>query len=125
MGRLALRALAVCACVVALSVSAGGQDRDGKDNVVGTKWSYEITNGKEKEEGQFRAYNAELFKGAKKVGKSHPKSATETTLVITDYEPLNGKAVLRKVGHHPAIWKGTLTKSNGSSWEMKVTVKDK
>jgi len=101
------------------------QDRDGKDDVVGTIWHYTITQGNKKDSGQFRVYLKDIFKGKDKVGHVVPKDGDETTLHFTDYKEFKGTAVLRKVKRTPATWKGTLNKQNGTQWEMTVIVKDK
>jgi hypothetical protein len=118
-------------CVIALLISANvnlqtaiAKDKDGKDDVVGTIWSYTLTNKNKKESGQFRLYNLEIFKGAKKVGYGIRKDDDEAKLIVKNYPPLNGTAVMRKVGRKPPIWKGTLIKEDGSKWQMESTVKD-
>lgn len=117
------------ACVVVvwfcLANPACAQDRDGKDDVVGTIWRYTITNGNKKDNGQFRVYKKDIFKGSKKVGEVHPKDEDETTLVFTNYEEFKGKAVLRKTKTSPPTWNGTLHRQNGTHWKMEVVVKDK
>ena len=101
------------------------QDRDGKDDVVGTIWHYTITHGNKKDSGQFRVYLKDIFKGKDKVGNIVPKDADETTLYFTDYKEFKGTAVLRRVKRNPVTWKGTLNRQNGTRWEMTVIIKDK
>lgn len=108
-----------------LPLSIQAQDRDGKDDIVGTIWRYTITHGSKKDTGQFRVYLKEIFKGKDKVGYVQPKDNDETTLHFTDYKEFKGTAVLRKTKRSPSTWQGTLSKQNGTKWEMTVIVKDK
>jgi hypothetical protein len=98
--------------------------KDGKDDVMGAVWSYTLTKGDDTVTGQFRVYNREIFKGHKKVGKVDIEDDDETKLSFTDWDEMNGKAVLRKTKRHPPGASGTLTKKDGSEWTMKVTWKD-
>lgn len=120
--RLRMSALFVVALVFVVAPCLG---RDGKDDVVGTIWSYTITRGDKVEKGQFRCYQKELFKGENKVGEVHPKDDDETTLVFTDFGELNGKVKIRKVKRKPVVWKGTLNKDKGRKWDIRITVKDR
>lgn len=113
------------ALLLLLPLSIQAQDRDGKDDVVGTIWRYTITHGNKKDTGQFRVYLKEIFKGKDKVGYVVPKDNDETTLHFTDYKEFKGTAVLRKTKRSPPTWQGTLNKQNGTRWEMTVIIKDK
>jgi hypothetical protein len=97
--------------------------KDGKDDIVGAVWEYTLKKGKETSSGQFRVSENRIFKGAKKVGKVEP-NGDETTITITDWDEMNGTAKLTKNRRAPAGASGTLTKKDGSEWEMKVTWKD-
>ena len=114
-------------CMVAsaaLAAKGPAKGKDGKNDVMGATWTCTISRGKEQSSGRFRVYKNEIFKGAEKVGRIETKDEDETTLVITGIPELNGKAVLRKVKQRPPGANGTLTKANGTTWEMKVTWKD-
>ena len=74
---------------------------------------------------EIRVYQKVIYKGDKKVGDVQPKDDDETTLVFTNYAEFKGKAVLRKVKRMPPVWKGTLTKDDGTEWQMDVEVKDR
>jgi hypothetical protein len=125
------RILAATLLVTIAAAPAEAQDKkkkrkkDGKDDVVGTIWSFTARKGSETEKGRFRVYEKEVFKGSEKVGVVIPKDKDETTLVVTGFPKLNGKVVLRKVGHNPTVWSGDLLHENGSKWHIRVEVKDK
>lgn len=113
-------------CASSLVIGAGAlRTAIADDHVVGTIWSYHLKHKGKKESGQFRMCNMEIFKGPNKIGSGIRKDDDEAKLIITDYPPLNGTAVMRKVGEKPAVWKGTLVKDNGSVWSMEATVKEK
>jgi len=107
------------------ALAAEKKKKKDKDNVVGTIWAYKLKKDDKAENGQFRVYKLEVFKGDKKVGKVVPKDEDETKLIITEYEPLNGAAILRKTRTKPPVWKGTLVKDDGSKWSMEVEIKNK
>jgi hypothetical protein len=107
-----------------LSSFAAAQDKDGKDDVVGAIWKFTMSNGTQKESGQFRVYRHVVFKGAKRVGTIQPRG-TDTTLTITDFPKLNGKVELRKVKRDPPVWRGIFHKTDGTKWEIEVEIKDK
>jgi hypothetical protein len=94
------------------------------DNIMGVIWSYTLTKGDKKENGTFRVYKKEIFKGDKKVGHVDVKDEDETTLVFTDWSEMNGTATLRKTRKNPPTAGGTLRKKDGSEWEMKVQWKE-
>lgn len=100
-------------------------DKDHKDDVVGTRWEYKIESNGETEKGTFRCENYDLYRGDTKIGRVMPKSKTETRLVITQYPPLNGNIILKKVGTHPARWTGTVFRADGVKAEIHIEVKDK
>jgi hypothetical protein len=104
-------------------VLATGQDKDGKDDVVGTIWKFTMTNGPQKETGQFRVHKHVVYKGAKKVGLIEPKGL-QTTLIINDFPKLNGRVELTKVKAKPPVWRGTYHRSDGTKWNIEVEVKD-
>src|SRR5687767_13444736 len=95
------------------------KDRDGKDDVMGAIWSYTLTKGDETSHGKFRVYNKEVFKGSEKVGSVDVEDEDQTTITFTKWPEMNGKAVLRKTKRNPPGAAGTLTKTDGSQWEMK------
>lgn len=104
---------------------AKGRKKDGKDDVVGTQWAYTITRNGKEESGQFRCYQKELFKGKTKVGEVQPKDDDQSTLIFTDFGELNGKITIRRVKRKPPVWKGTLKRENGRSWDIVIRVKDR
>jgi hypothetical protein len=118
--------LATCAYSLLIGANGALQTASAKDRVVGTIWSFTLSRkGRDDQKGQFRMYNLEIFKGPKKVGTGIRDGATTGKLIITDYPPFNGIAVMRKVRHNPARWSGTLTKTNGKEWHMVAEVKEK
>lgn len=117
-------------CLVLVPVSVYGQAKEkgkakDKDNVVGTIWEYKAVNGSKVEKGTFRVSDKEIFKGAKKVGVVKPKDADETKLTIDGMAEINGTMALRKTKSKPPIWKGVLSKEDGSKWDVTVEVKDR
>ena len=77
------------------------------------------------EKGAIRISDKEIFKGSKKVGVVKPKDEDETTLTISGMPEINGTIELRKTSLKPPIWKGTLTKDDGSKWDITFDVKDR
>jgi hypothetical protein len=100
-------------------------DKDGVDDVVGAIWHYRLTRNGKTESGNFRVYQFEIFKGKEKIGSVKPKDDDETTLTITGFPELNGKATLHKVRDKTRLAKGTLVRPDGEKWEMEVEVKDR
>jgi len=117
--------LAILGVLVAASFPFTAHVQSGQDRVVGAIWSYTITHEGKKETGQFRVFQHEIFKSSEKVGTVQPKDKDETTLHFTNYKEFKGSASLRKVKKNPNTWKGTLTREDGSRWEMVVIVKEK
>ncbi len=98
---------------------------DGVDDVKGARWDFQATDGEEVvEKGFFRVADKVIYKGKKKVGKVEAESRTETKLLIDDFEKLNGKVTLKKVGEKPPVWEGTLKRKDGKRLKIKVTFKD-
>jgi hypothetical protein len=93
-----------------------------KDHVVGSIWTYTITQGDKKETGTFRVYQLDIYKEDKKVGRATVKSADETTLTFTDLPELNGKAYVKKL--KTGVCSGQLKKTDGSEWEFKAHIKE-
>lgn len=119
-------ALALVAILVpATTFGQGKKKKDDTDNRVGTIWAFTAVDGSDVEKGQFRVYQKEVFKGARKVGYIEPKGRNQTTMVITDFARLNGTTELRKTGQRPPVWEGVLKRRGGSSWNIKVEVKDR
>jgi hypothetical protein len=116
-------AMAILLCGSSLLADEGRDGKDGKDEFVGGIWSYTLTRGEEKTTGQFRVNDREIFKGPKKVGTVNPDGG-ETTITITDWPEMNGVAHLRKNRRHPAGASGTLKKTDGSEWAIRITFKD-
>jgi hypothetical protein len=103
-------------------------NKDGVDDVDGTRWHYEIDMVRDKEhveKGLFRVKDKVIYRNNKKVGEIHAQSATETTLIIDGLPELNGKATLKKVDEKPPVWRGHLVRKDGTKWKMKVEMKDK
>lgn len=105
-------------------VLAQATGQDGVDDVKGARWDFVVSDGDETiAKGYFRVQDKVIYKGKKKVGRIEAESRTETELIIDDFEKINGKAKLKKVGEKPPVWEGTL-KKEGKKYEMKVTFKD-
>jgi hypothetical protein len=116
------------------AIAAVGQDEGNKgkkpkgkdkDDVVGTIWHYTLTRGDKKDTGQFRVKDLEIFKGKNKIGVIKPKDDDESSFKITELPELNGTAEIRKVRRNSPVWKGTLTKANGTKWDIEIEVKDR
>jgi hypothetical protein len=121
----------LCCVLAAASADAkGGKkkggNRDGKDDVVGTRWHYTLKNGQKVERGTFRVLNLVVFKGPSQVGVvlPNPKQPDQSTLTITRLSDMNGVAVIRKTGRKPPVWRGTLKKTDGTEWDLRIVVKD-
>jgi hypothetical protein len=119
----------ICIAVMLLQTSAfaardSAKGKDGKDDVVGTIWSYTITHGKEKESGKFRVYDGKIYKGDKVVGKYQVTGDEKSTITFTDWPEMNGSVELTKTRRHPPRAKGTLKKDDGTEWEMHAEWKD-
>jgi hypothetical protein len=124
MRRLILMQMLLVAFVCTTVYAEGKGHKDGKDDVMGARWAYTLTKGEEKASGHFRVYNKEVFKGAEKVGTVKAEDEDETTIEFTSWPEMDGTAVLRKTRRKPAGATGTLTKKDGSKWDMKVVVTD-
>ncbi len=98
---------------------------DGKDDVLGAIWEYKLTREGRKEEGQFRVYQREIFRGGKKVGSVYVKDNDESSFKISGWPEMNGEAKIRKVKQQPIVWKGDFTRENGQKWNIELEVKDK
>jgi len=119
--------------LLVLSAAAAGQDikkkkgpnRDG-DTVVGAIWGFTATKDSEKVAGRFRVHKHVVYHDGKKVGTVDPKGANDTTLIVTGYPKLNGKAVLHRVKVNPwVVWRGDLVREDGSKWNISVEVKNR
>jgi hypothetical protein len=111
------------ALTASAAVGKPRKGKDGKDDIVGAVWTYTLTKDGKSESGRFRVFKHEIFKGKKKVGAASP-DGDETTLVFSDWPEMNGTAKLRKNRKNPPGASGTLTKEDGSEWDMKVRWKD-
>src|SRR6476660_4934930 len=100
-------------------------NKDGIDDVVGAIWHYKLTRNGKTEAGNFRVYQFEIFRGKEKIGSVKPKDDDETTLNITGFPELNGKATLHKVRDKKGLARGVLLRPDGEKWEMEVEVKDR
>jgi hypothetical protein len=98
---------------------------DGKDDVLGALWEFKLTREGRKEEGQFRVYQREIFRGGKKVGSVYIKDNDESSFKISGWPEMNGEATIRKVKQQPVVWKGDFTRANGQKWNIELEVKDK
>ena len=131
MNRIFAVVVGLCCVLAAASADAkGGKkrggNRDGKDDVVGTRWQYTLKNGQRVERGTFRVRNLTVFKGPSQVGVvlPNPKQPDESTLTITRLSDMNGVAVIRKTARKPPVWRGTLKKTDGTTWDLRIIVKD-
>ena len=115
------------AAAFAVTILVGGASlaKDGKDDVVGTIWSYTITRGEKVEKGQFRCHDLKLYKGQTQVGEVQPQTKTHSTLVFTDFGELNGTIDIRKSNRKPPVWRGTLERENGRTWSIVIRIKDR
>jgi hypothetical protein len=117
-------------CGLAAPACAQEKKKDGVDDVKGAIWSYKINRDGREEEGQFRVYNLEVFRGKDKVGVVRPQGkgpqGRETTvLIIRQIPELNGRATLRKFEERPPVWRGKLERANGRIWDIEVEIKDR
>jgi hypothetical protein len=121
MKRFACSALVLVGVVMlAMIQAANGAMTRVDDKVVGTRYQFTCVNGDKEVTSTFRVYKYEVFRKDKKVGTLKPKNDTETTLIITDFEMLNGTAALRKINNGPPKWMGDLKKTDGSIWKLTV-----
>lgn len=120
-----------CVLAAASADAQGGKKkrayRDGKNDVAGTRWQYTLKRGQNVERGTFRVRNLVVFKGPSQVGvvSPNPKQPDESTLTITRLSDMNGVAAIRKTGRKPPVWRGTLKKTDGSEWNLRIVVKDR
>lgn len=113
--------------VLGIVTTSSAQNKDGVDDVVGTRWSYELSKqGESKpfEKGVFRVYKKEVFKGKNKVGVVKPNSPTETTLQIDGLPEINGVAKLKRTDAKPPVWEGTLERKSGKHFKIRVEIRD-
>jgi hypothetical protein len=118
-----LLSAAVAMVLASFVVAAEKPGRDRVDEYVGSIWHYTITKGEEKHAGQFRVHEHDVFQENQKVGRADP-NGDETTITFTKSPELNGVAKLRKNRKRPPGATGTLTRDDGTVWQMKVTWKD-
>jgi hypothetical protein len=101
-------------------VDAAAAKKKKEDEVVGSIWTWTITNGDKKETGSFRVHDLNIYKDDKIVGSAAEDAAKKATLTFTGIPELNGTAEVQrhKVGHCT----GTLKKKDGTEWKFEAHI---
>lgn len=124
--RTLLLALIALFCVANFASFAKADPRKDGPTVVGATWHWIITDAKGKElNGDFRVKDGDVYIGTDKVGSTRAVDNDEVEMIFGGYDDLNGKVRLMKTKTKPATFRGTLNKSDGTKWQMRVIVRDR
>ena len=100
-------------------------DTDKRDDIVGARWEYTVTNekGKEIETGTFRASKGQIFSKEKVIGTYKEPAPEQVVMEIAQGE-LKGKTTLRRVKDVPATYRGELVRDSAKLKIQLIIQKD-
>jgi hypothetical protein len=119
-----------CACALAPAADKPGKSPKPdkpptptpEERTGGATWRFKLQRGPRVITGTFRVLDKQIFFNNKQIGTIEPKDEDETLLTFTGLKQLNGSATLGKLSTNPPGASGTLRRTDGTTWTMRVTI---